>query len=71
MSRNGASPTRLGLTRAEAADALGMSLDSFERYVAPEVRIVRRGRLRIVPVPEIERWLRENAEAPLSEEVPG
>ena len=48
-----------------------MSLDSFERYVAPEVRIVRRGRLRIVPVPEIERWLQENAEAPLSEEVLG
>ena len=70
MSRNGTS-TRLGLTRAEAADALGMSLDSFERYVAPEVRIVRRGRLRIVPVVEIERWLRESADAPLSEEVPG
>ena len=52
---------RLALTRAEAAHALGMSIDSFERYVQPELRLVRRGKLRVVPVAEIERWLAENA----------
>jgi hypothetical protein len=39
-----------------------MSLDSFERYVQPYVRLVRRGRMRLVPVKELERWAAENAE---------
>jgi hypothetical protein len=52
---------RLALTRAEAAASLGMSLDSFERYVQPDLRYVRRGRLRLVPVRELERWLDANA----------
>lgn len=58
---------RLALPRVEAAAALGMSLDSFERYVQAEVRLVRRGRMRLVPVSELRRWLSENAERPMSE----
>ena len=58
---------RLALTRAEAAAALGISLDSFERYVQPEIRLVRRGSMRLVPVRELERWLEENAERVLGE----
>ena len=61
---NGATSTntlRLALTRAEAARAIGMSIDSFERYVQPDLRLVRRGKLRLIPVTEIERWLAENA----------
>ena len=50
------------LTRPQAAAAMGMSLDSFERYVQPEVKLVRRGKLRLVPVGELERWAVENAE---------
>jgi hypothetical protein len=53
-------PRRLALTKREAAAALGMSVDSFERHVQPELRVVRRGKLRIVALSEIERWLREN-----------
>jgi hypothetical protein len=53
---------RLALNREEAAAALGMSLDSFERYVQPDLSLVRRGKLRLVPVPELERWLEKNAE---------
>jgi excisionase family DNA binding protein len=49
------------LRRAEAAEALGMSLDTFERHVQDELRIVRRGRLRLIPVAELERWLAQNA----------
>lgn len=55
------SPPRLGLTIEEAAEAVGVSESSFKRHVQPELRIVRRGSLRIVPVPEIERWLECNA----------
>ena len=60
-----AKPTRLALTRAEAAAAIGVSVDSFERYVQPELRLVRAGRLRLVPVSELERWLDRNAERTL------
>jgi hypothetical protein len=52
---------RLALSREEAAAAIGMSLDSFERHVQPTMRLVRLGRMRLVPVSEVERWLTENA----------
>jgi excisionase family DNA binding protein len=55
------SPPRLGLTVAEAAQAVGMSESSFKRHVQPELRIVRRGSLRIIPLSEVERWLERNA----------
>ena len=52
---------RLAYTRSEAAAALGISLDSFERYVQPELQIVRHGKLRMVPARELERWLEKHA----------
>lgn len=55
-------PPRLALTRTEAAESLGMSLDSFERYVQPDLRFIRRGKLRLVPVSELQRWLDRHAE---------
>ena len=54
--------TPIAVSRADAAAALGMSTDSFERFVQPHVRMVRRGRLRLVPVAELVRWADENAE---------
>ncbi len=56
---------RLALTREEAAAAVGMSLDSFERHVQPTLRLVRLGRMRLVPIAELERWLDEHAERTL------
>ena len=56
---------RFALTRAEAAGSLGMSLNSFERHVQPELKLVRRGKLRLVPVRELERWVERNAECVL------
>lgn len=53
------------VTREEAAWAMGMSLDSFERYVQAEIRLVRRGRLRLVPVSELRKWAEANAEGTL------
>lgn len=52
----------MALTRTEAAEALGMSLNSFERHVQPDLRLVRRGKLRLVPVAELQRWVEANAE---------
>src|SRR4051812_42930230 len=57
---------RLGVTREEAAASLSMSLDSFERHVQPSLRMVRVGRMRIVPISEIQRWLDANAEATIA-----
>jgi hypothetical protein len=53
---------RVLLNRNEAAASLGMSLDSFEKYVQPSVKLVRRGRLRLVLIAELERWAQESAE---------
>jgi excisionase family DNA binding protein len=62
MSANDASPpTRLAFSKAEAATSLGVSVDFFEQHVMPELRIVRRGRRRLIPVRELERWLEREA----------
>ena len=53
---------RVALTRIEAAASLGMSLDSFERHVQPTIRLLRLGKMRLVPVAELARWADENAE---------
>jgi len=52
---------RLTLTPQEAAEALGVSRDFFDNHVKPELRVVRRGRLVLVPVRELERWVDANA----------
>ncbi len=62
MSAELAPIPRLALTRQDAAASIGMSLDSFERHVQPTIRMVRLGRLRLVPVEELGRWLSENAQ---------
>jgi hypothetical protein len=57
-----ASIQRLAYTPSEAAAAIGVGPDYFDEHVAPELRIVRRSRKRLVPVRELERWLEEHAE---------
>lgn len=57
----GAAPPRLGLSLDEAAAAVGVSRDTFDRHIRDELRIVRRGRCLIVPIVEIERWLEREA----------
>jgi hypothetical protein len=52
---------RLAYSKAEAAEALGISVDSVERYVWPDVKLLRMGRLVLVPVVELERWIERNA----------
>jgi hypothetical protein len=56
---------RLALDVAECCAALGVSWDFWSEHVAPEVRIVRRGRRKLVPVRALEAWLDANAHAVL------
>jgi hypothetical protein len=55
---------RIALTPSEAAAAIGVGPDFFDANVAPHLRMVRRGRKRLVPVRELERWVAESAEIP-------
>jgi hypothetical protein len=68
-SDRGRAVPRVTLTRAEAAASLGISIDSFERHVQPELRIIRRGRMRLIPVVELERWAAANATLTLDEPI--
>jgi hypothetical protein len=65
-NRNNGGPPRLALSKSEAAASLSMSVDSFERYVQPDLKLIRQGRLVVVPVRELERWLEQNAEKTLA-----
>jgi hypothetical protein len=67
MSRPAATVPRLALDVSEACASLGVSWDYFVEYVAPELRIVRRGRRKLIALTELERWLDANAERVLPE----
>jgi hypothetical protein len=54
-------PLRLALTPSEAAQALGCSRDFFDEHIGPELRWVRRSRLKFAAIAEIEDWLRRSA----------
>jgi excisionase family DNA binding protein len=59
-SGEAAGPTslkRLALSRAEAAECLGVSVDFFVEHVEPEIKIVRVGRRRLVPASELQAYL--------------
>jgi len=38
-----------------------MSIDSFERYVQPDLRAIRRGRLRLFLISDLRAWAEANA----------
>ena len=62
MSTASSNVPRVALSRQEAALSLGMSLDSFERHVQPELKLIRKGKLRLIPLVELQRWAIDNAE---------
>lgn len=47
----------LALRRAEAAAALGVSLETFDQRIRPHVEAVRVGTVTIYPVAELQRFL--------------
>lgn len=65
MPRDSTRPSRplprYTLTRREAAAALSISLNHFERHVQPELKVVPLGQLILIPVSELERWVQRHA----------
>lgn len=55
---------RLALNQAEAAAAVGVSLATFKRRVAPGVRCVYLGAARLYPVDALHEWLASQAVEP-------
>ena len=53
---------RIAYSVAEAAASLGVSVDHFQRYVQPHLRLIRLGNRTLVPVAELERWAEQAAE---------
>lgn len=52
---------RLALSKPEAAEALGVSVDHFERHILGHVRTVPAGRRVLVPVAELLAYLDRQA----------
>ena len=58
----GGLPTpRLAFSVDEAATALGVSRDHFERHVLGSLRVIYSGRRRLIPLRELERWVEREA----------
>jgi hypothetical protein len=53
--------------REQAAAALDVSVDFFDKWIAPELRTTRVGRLKLDPARELEAWLERNAARTLGE----
>ena len=49
-------PVRIALTKDEAALALGMSVRSLDKYVLPDVKVIRRGTIVLIPVKQLDAW---------------
>ncbi|MHB1539152.1 MAG: hypothetical protein ACYCUM_12115 [Solirubrobacteraceae bacterium] len=48
---------RLAFNQQEAAEALGISVDHFERHVKPHPPVVYSGSLKLYPLQALEEWL--------------
>lgn len=59
-------PPRVTLSVEEACQSLGVSWDLWREHIEPNVKVIRLGRRKLVPVRELERWAEDNAEAVLS-----
>jgi hypothetical protein len=57
------------VSKLQAAELLSISVDSFERLVMPEVRVVRIGRRVLFAVGDLERYVERQAVAPLAAEL--
>lgn len=60
---------RLALSPDEAASSPGASRDFFDEHIGPDLRVVRRGRRRLIAIRELERWLAAAASIPLADEL--
>jgi hypothetical protein len=66
MRKGTAKPTssavpRLAVSPTEAARMLGVSRDFFDEHIGHELPVIHRGRLKLFPIRQIERWLEREA----------
>lgn len=57
----------IALKPTAAAAAMGVGETFFNEEIAPDLRVIRRGRVRLFPVAELERWADEHAEKTLGD----
>jgi hypothetical protein len=61
MSTVAASVPRVTLrVPSEAAEALGVSPDHFDEHIRADLKLIRRGRVVLVSMRELERWASSN-----------
>lgn len=60
-------PPPLAVGPEQGSAMLGVSRDHFERHIADQLRWVRSGRRKLVPVRELEAWVERNAARVLGE----
>ncbi len=61
-ARKQSAPT-LTLSVEQACEALGVSWDTWRAHIEPDVRLVRLGRRKLIPVSELQAWLDRHAES--------
>ncbi len=49
-----------------AVPRIALTGEEFERHVQPELRLIRKGNIRLVPLRELDEWCQRNAERVLS-----
>jgi excisionase family DNA binding protein len=57
----GSSIPRLALTPDEAAASIGVGRSFFYEHILPDLRVIRIGRKRLIPVRELEDWTSREA----------
>jgi excisionase family DNA binding protein len=71
MARARVPVPRTALSVEEACESLGVGWDLWKASIEPEIKLVRLGRRKLVPVSELEAWLVEHAERTLREGAHG
>jgi hypothetical protein len=49
------------LSIEEACQSIGVGWDLWHEHIASEIKTVRAGRRKLIPVTELQRWLDQNA----------
>jgi excisionase family DNA binding protein len=63
LSAKNRSAPALALSVEQACEALGVSWDTWRAHIEPDVRLVRLGRRKLIPVSELQAWLERHAES--------
>ncbi len=62
VAQKRSAPT-LALSVEQACEALGVSWDTWRAHIESDVRLVRLGRRKLIPVSELQAWLDRHAES--------